>query len=54
MIYIGDEIRDVKAAKKAAIPVAAVGWGFNSAGALEAFSPDFLLSHPDDLHQLVR
>ncbi|MCP5536917.1 MAG: HAD-IA family hydrolase [Akkermansiaceae bacterium] len=53
MIYIGDELRDVKAAKKAQIPVAAVGWGFNSAAALAESRPDYLFHHPSELHSLV-
>lgn len=53
MIYIGDEIRDVKAAKKAGVAVAAVSWGFNSAEALAASGPEFLLHHPDELRTLV-
>ena len=54
MIYIGDEIRDVKAAKKARIPIASVSWGFNSAESLADAKPDHLLHHPEELHGLVR
>ncbi|BDS07490.1 phosphoglycolate phosphatase [Oceaniferula spumae] len=39
MLYIGDEIRDIKASQKAGIPVAAVGWGFNSPASLKAENP---------------
>jgi HAD superfamily hydrolase (TIGR01549 family) len=53
MVYIGDEIRDIRAAKKAEVSVAAVGWGFNSSEALEAEEPDFLLQHPDELFSLL-
>ena len=31
VIYVGDETRDIKAAKKSKIKVVAVSWGFNSA-----------------------
>lgn len=48
MIYVGDEIRDIKASKKAGVPVAAVTWGFNSAESLAAESPEHLLSSPDE------
>jgi len=54
MIYIGDEIRDVKAAKKAGVAVAAVGWGFNSPEALVSTNPNFLLHQPAELHDLVQ
>jgi phosphoglycolate phosphatase len=53
MVYIGDEIRDVKAAKKAGVPVAAVGWGFNAPEALAGTNPNFLFHQPDELHSLV-
>lgn len=53
MIYIGDEIRDVKAAKKAGISVAAVGWGFNAPEALAGTNPNFLFHQPSELHGLV-
>lgn len=53
MVYIGDEIRDIKAAQKACIPIASVSWGFNSAKSLTAAKPDYLLHHPKELHQLV-
>jgi len=53
MIYIGDEIRDVKAAKKAGISMAAVGWGFNAPEALAGTNPNFLFHQPDELHTLV-
>lgn len=54
IIYIGDEIRDVKAAKKAGVPIAAVGWGFNSPEALVGANPNFLFHDPSELQGLVR
>lgn len=53
MLYVGDEIRDIKAAKKAGIPMAAVTWGFNSDDSLRAESPEHLISHPEELLQLA-
>ncbi len=52
MIYVGDELRDVKAAQKAKIPHAAVSWGFNSRESLELSSPDFLFDQPDQFIEL--
>ncbi len=48
MLYVGDEIRDIKASKKAGIAVAAVTWGFNSPESLAAESPEHLLHHPEE------
>ncbi len=53
MLYVGDEIRDIKASKKAGIPVAAVTWGFNSPEALTAETPEHLISSPDQLLSLL-
>lgn len=53
MLYIGDEIRDVKAAKKAGVPIAAVTWGFNSRESLASELPDHLLTHPADFLRLI-
>jgi len=46
MLYVGDEVRDLKAAKKAGIPCAGVSWGFNSRDRLAAEEPDHLLDDP--------
>ncbi len=53
MLYIGDEIRDVKAAQKADIPIAAVTWGFNSRESLAAENPDHLFTRPADFLTLL-
>ena len=53
MLYIGDELRDVKAAQKAGIPVAAVSWGFNSREALIAAQPNHVFDRPTDLLRLL-
>jgi phosphoglycolate phosphatase len=52
MIYIGDELRDVKAAQKAGIPHAAVSWGFNSRESLAEAKPTYLFDHPKELFQI--
>ena len=36
VVYVGDETRDIVAARKLGIRVAAVTWGYNSSEALEA------------------
>ena len=53
MLYIGDELRDVKASQKAGIPIAAVTWGFNSRESLAAESPDHLFEKPTDFLRLL-
>jgi phosphoglycolate phosphatase len=53
MLYIGDELRDVKASQKAGVPVAAVTWGFNSRASLAAAAPDYLFDSPADFLRLI-
>ena len=53
MIYVGDEVRDVKAAHKAGIPMAGVTWGFNSRESLADLNPQWLFSDPGDLAGLL-
>jgi len=52
-IYVGDETRDVEAAKKTNITVVAVSWGFNSGQILARQQPDFLIHQPHELVTLV-
>ena len=53
VVYVGDEIRDIYAAKKTGIKVIAVGWGFNSQEALAAQNPDFLIERPQELIEII-
>lgn len=48
-IYIGDETRDLDAAKRAKIRSIAVSWGFNSPDILSQHRPDALIYNPDEL-----
>jgi phosphoglycolate phosphatase len=48
-VYVGDEGRDVEAAKRVGIKSIAVGWGFNSAELLARHHPYALVESIDDL-----
>jgi len=52
ILYIGDETRDIEAAKALGIKVAAVTWGYNSERALKSHEPDFLIHTPQELFEL--
>ena len=52
-IYVGDEIRDVEAAKSVGMPVAAVSWGANHPKVLKEYNPDYLIKKPKDLLKLI-
>ncbi len=52
VIYVGDEIRDIKAAKEAGVKVAAVTWGYNFESVLNKYNPDFIINRPEELLNL--
>ncbi len=54
VVYVGDETRDIEAARKISIRAVAVAWGFNTATVLSNHQPDFLLSDPAELLQIAR
>lgn len=49
VIYVGDETRDIEAARKSNIKAIAVTWGFNSKEVLAEQNPDFLIHEPHEL-----
>ena len=49
VIYVGDETRDIRSARKSQISVIAVSWGFNSSEILAQYQPDILLEKPKAL-----
>jgi len=53
VICVGDEDRDVEAAKKLKLAVVCVTWGFNSRKLLQKGKPDYLVSKPIDLVRLM-
>ena len=48
-LFIGDEVRDIEAAKKAKVAAGAVVWGYNSLEKLKEMNPDELFLEVDDL-----
>ncbi|MEC4895962.1 MAG: HAD-IA family hydrolase [Oscillatoria sp. PMC 1051.18] len=53
IVYVGDETRDIEAAKKSGVKVIAVSWGFNSEAVLAEYEPDYLVNEPKALVEVV-
>jgi phosphoglycolate phosphatase len=53
VIYVGDETRDINAAKKSRVKAIAVAWGFNSSSVLAQHQPNCLIHHPQELIEAV-
>lgn len=49
VLYVGDEVRDIEAAQRAGVKVAAATWGFHAADLLRAAGPDFVADAVPDL-----
>lgn len=54
VLYVGDETRDIDAAREAGIDIAAVCWGYHLPELLAAHAPDFLAHTPQDLLQYAQ
>ncbi len=53
VLYVGDEVRDIEAAREVGMDVVAVTWGINSKGILAEHAPTCLVDRPDQLLGLL-
>jgi phosphoglycolate phosphatase len=51
--YVGDEVRDIEAARTLGLRMIAVGWGYCAPSLLMAAGPDHVIAHPAELLDLV-
>ena len=49
VISIGDEVRDIEAARAVGIACGAVSWGYAAPAALQALAPDYMFAQMDDI-----
>lgn len=53
VIYFGDEVRDIDAARSAGIRIISVAWGFNVEESLRKHSPDWLVKKPQEILDIL-
>jgi phosphoglycolate phosphatase len=53
VLYVGDELRDIEAARQAGAAVVAVTWGMNNRAALQRLNPHYLIDTPQELLALL-
>lgn len=53
VLYVGDSGVDMQTAIQAGVTACGVNWGFRPQEELEAFSPDFIVSHASEILKLV-
>lgn len=51
--FVGDEVRDMQAGKKAGKTTVTVGWGYNTKDALLKENPDYVIDSPLELEKIV-
>lgn len=49
VIYVGDETRDIRSARKSGVGIISVTWGFHSARLLNQYQPDALVKLPSEI-----
>jgi len=54
VVYVGDESRDIKAARKSRVQVISVTWGLHSEAHLRGFKPDWLVSDPAEIVAIAK
>jgi len=52
-LYVGDELRDLQAARRAGLGCAAVAWGYGCPTTLRAQQPDLFFEQPAELLRLL-
>ncbi len=53
LFYVGDETRDIIAAKKTGIKIISVTWGFHTPVNLASYEPDFMADKPMDIFHYI-
>ncbi|MBI5126980.1 HAD-IA family hydrolase [Candidatus Roizmanbacteria bacterium] len=53
MVYVGDEIRDINASKKAGIKIICVSWGLHRPAVLKDHGADFIVKKPSEILKIV-
>lgn len=54
VIYVGDESRDIEAAKSCGIKVISVTWGFHAESLLSRYQPDYIVQSPAEIVELIK
>ena len=54
VLYVGDEIRDVYAAKSTGIDIASVAWGYNTVESLKKQNPEYIIYEPSQLIDICK
>lgn len=53
VLYVGDELRDAEACRKAGIACALVTWGYDAEELLQRGNPEYMVRRPEELHDIL-
>ena len=53
ILYVGDEVRDIKACNKVNVDIAFANWGVDANEDLSSYSVKYILENPSDLYHPV-
>jgi len=53
VLYVGDEVRDIHACKKANVRVIAASWGFDDLNHLRQENPDYIANQPSEIADII-
>jgi len=53
MVFIGDETRDIQAAKINGVKNISVSWGYTAEDVLKKYNPDYIISRPEQLFPVI-
>ena len=53
VLYVGDEVRDIDAARRAGVPIVSVGWGFNGEHVIKKNHPTVYVDDPKLLGKAI-
>jgi phosphoglycolate phosphatase len=54
IIYVGDEVRDIEAARASGVKIISVTWGFNSKEILEKYEPEAIVDRPAEILTAIK
>jgi len=54
ILYVGDEIRDIKSSHNVKVHIASVDWGYNTRESLERNKPDYIIEDPEELLEILK
>jgi phosphoglycolate phosphatase-like HAD superfamily hydrolase len=53
-IYVGDEVRDIEACRRARVRIISVTWGLNTRRIIKEYKPDFMAERPEEILKIAQ